>query len=94
MKIAVSDKLNQDATSIKENIDKISDNINLIKLYLDVVNQSWQGDDATSFLKKYDDVLVDLKKYESELNNYYTFLSKVYDIYDALKESYDKPITD
>lgn len=94
MKIIVSDKLNRDAALIKESIDNIGKNIQNIKLFLDSINRSWQGDDADSFIKKYDDVLTNLKKYENELNNYYTFLSKVYDIYDALEESYDKPITD
>lgn len=92
MKIVISSEIKNDVTTVKENIDNLSNVIKQIEPFLEIIKTEWNGEDATSFLKKYDEVLANLRKYEDELNNYYDFLSKVYDIFTALDEAYDKPI--
>lgn len=92
MKIVISDSLNNDANNIKEHISLISQNIELIRFYLDTIPKWWEGDDATSFLNKYNEAYNNLKKYETEFSNYCDYLSKVFGIFKALDESYDRPI--
>lgn len=93
MKIKASSDINNVATQMKDNIDIIGQMIDYLEFAIsDTLPNTWIGDDATSFAKKYNESIVELRKYVDSLYEYQTYLTKIYPIYEALEEAYDKPI--
>lgn len=92
MKIIASNSLNSEANKVKTSINNITNNINEIKYIIQNTPSFWDGDDAKSFICKYEEVLKELDKHIENLNDYYSFMSKVKGIFDALDDSYNKSI--
>ncbi len=93
MKIICSDDIKTDADNISTNLSEFS---KLSKNLTDKINSLpnvWTGNDASSFMKKFnDDFLPSLKKFEDAFNNYNSFLKQVYPVYAALEDDYNTKI--
>ena len=64
MKIKASSDINNVATQMKDNIDIIGQMIDYLEFAIsDTLPNTWIGDDATSFAKKYNESIVELRKY-------------------------------
>jgi len=93
MKIISSSQINSDAAMLKKCIDNYSSEVTNIRRIIDQIPSVWQGNDATSFINKYNEALEQLEKYKEALYKYCDFLSRVNAVYDELNSSYDKVIS-
>ena len=88
MKIVISNDSKSDASQVKNYIDDISYSIKQIEASIGLIPTIWQGEDATSFINKYNTALQTLKDYENHFNAYYRYLNSVYDVYNLLENAY------
>lgn len=94
MKIKVSSGIITSANNVDKHIDEISKSITRIEKYLSGVSRVWQGSDATSFVKKFqNEAIPDLRKYVKVMEEYQKYLKEIYPIYKALDDYYNKPIS-
>lgn len=79
-----------DYDSLVENVNACISNI---EYYVNNIDPYWQGDDATSFKKKINEILKDLKKYDEALQEHWDYLKKIPNVYGAIETAYDKNIS-
>lgn len=92
MKIIATDSIKTKANDVKECIDFMSERVKDLNLGIGLINTFWQGADASSFVKKYDEALIKLREYQTTFENYYDYLLKIYDIFEAFEDTYNKKI--
>ena len=94
MKVIANSSITTNAKEVRELIDTFSSDITILQ---SLVNESipnyWKGNDATAFIKKFnEEVFPELEKYRKSFKEYQTYLSKVYSVFSNLEEDYDKNI--
>ena len=93
MKIAASSSLSGKANTIKSCNENILKDINELSSVTESMLSFWEGDDATSFVRKINDEYIPkLNKAYDSLDDYAVYLSKVYSVFKSVDEYYDKEI--
>lgn len=92
MKIISSSYINGDAGYVNTCIEDYSSELNRLIAAVKTVKTAWSGEDADSFVTKYENIIEKLKIYEKDFLEYKKYLSQVQGVFEALENEYNKKI--